>query len=202
MFALSTVQADLVLVGDFDNGDLNNWTEKVFNNKTSYQVVTEGQRTAIQAISNNSASGLYREMNINLEKTPYLNWSWKIENTLSNANEQSKQGDDYPARVYVVFSGGLFFWRTRALNYVWSSHQKVGSEWPNAYTGNANMVAVQNGKQHIGKWINEKRNIREDYKRIFGADITSADAVAIMTDTDNTEQKATAYYGNIYFTTQ
>jgi hypothetical protein len=201
-FGSTTVQADSLLVGDFENGDLNNWKEKVFKNKTNYQVVNVEGKRAIQAISNDSASGLYREVKIDLEKTPYLNWSWKVENILPNVNEQSKKGDDYPARVYVIFSGGLFFWRTRALDYVWSSHQQVGTNWPNAYTSNTHMIAIQNDKRNIGEWVIEKRNIREDYKRIFGADISSADAVAIMTDTDNTGQMANAYYGNIYFTSE
>lgn len=193
-------QADPKLIGNFNNGDLKEWQEKVFKNKTVYQAVSVDQKTVIQAISNASASGLYREIKIDLEKTPYLNWSWKIENTLANTTEQSKKGDDYPARVYIIFSGGLLFWKTRALDYVWSSHQPVGTDWPNAYTDKTHMIAVQSGRHNTGIWIHEKRNIRDDFKKFFGEDVTSADAVAIMTDTDNTGQQAISYYGDIYFT--
>ncbi len=195
-------QADSLLVGDFENNDMSKWKKKIFAKETSYNQVSADGKKVIQAISNNSASGLFRKIYIDLTKTPYMNWSWKVDNTLVNARENTKQGDDYPARVYVVFSGGLFFWKTRALDYVWSSHQDIESIWPNAYTSNTQMIALQNDKQKIGAWVNEKRNIRDDYKNIFGVDITSADAVAIMTDTDNTGQKATAYYGNIYFTSE
>lgn len=186
----------------FEKGELKDWTEKVFSNKTLYKIINLDDRKAIQAVSNNSASGLFKEININLEKTPYLNWSWKITNTLKNTNEKSKQGDDYPARVYVIFSGGLFFWRTQSLNYVWSSSQEPGSHWPNAYTDNTHMIAVNSGNQQSGRWIHAKRNVRDDYKEFFGSDITSVDAIAIMTDTDNTGLQAISYYGPIYFSSE
>lgn len=141
---------------------------------------------------------MFRKIHVDLNKTPYLNWSWKIDNIYQGNNERSKQGDDYPARVYVVVSGGLFFWRTRAINYVWSSNQAVGTTWNNAYTGNAKMLAVRSGSQAIGQWLTEKRNIRDDLQTLFGEEIDEIDAVAIMTDSDNTKQSATAYYGDIF----
>ena len=121
---------------------------------------------------------------------------------LQNINEKMKVGDDYPARIYAIVSGGAFFWRTKALNYVWSSNQEVGSSWPNAFTSNAVMTAVQSGPENIGKWVRQKRNIREDFRRYFGKDVKKIDAVAIMTDTDNAGGKATAHYGNIYFSSK
>jgi hypothetical protein len=99
----------------------------------------------------------------------------------------------------VVISGGLFFWRTRALNYVWSGSQPVGSTWPNAFTGNAVMVAIRSGDQGLKQWQHERVNLREDLKRYLDKDYTHIDAVAIMTDTDNSGREATAYYGEIYF---
>ena len=127
---------------------------------------------------------------------------WKIENTFENINERTKEGDDYPARLYVVFSGGLFFWQTKALNYVWSSNEEVGVSWPNAYSSNAVMIAVQSGVEKVGKWVKQKRNIREDFRRYFGRDVKEVHAVAIMTDTDDTNGNMLAYYGNIYFTSE
>jgi hypothetical protein len=99
----------------------------------------------------------------------------------------------------VVFSGGLFFWRTRAINYVWSSNQPEGASWPNAFTGNARMIAVESGPQRLGQWVSEQRNVAEDYRRLFGGEPGSVDAVAIMTDTDNSGQQASAWYGDIWF---
>jgi hypothetical protein len=122
-----------------------------------------------------------------------------VENTLGEIDETQRSGDDYPARVYVVFSGGLLFWKTRALNYVWSSTQRPGTVWSNAYTGNSIMLAVEGGTEKTGQWQQETRNIREDFKQQFGYDVRYVDAVAIMTDTDDSASEATAYYSDIHF---
>jgi hypothetical protein len=189
-------------VGEFSSGQLHGWKEKHFDGSTTYKITELDERKVLHAKSKASASGMFKELKIDLHETPYLNWSWKVDNTLGNINERSREGDDYPARVYVVFSGGIFFWKTRAINYVWSSAQNQGSEWLNAYTDHSPMIAVQGKQQATGQWLNEKRNIREDYRRLFGDDIRYVDAVAIMTDTDNTGVEASAYYGDIYFSAE
>src|SRR5690606_18146856 len=114
-----------------------------FVGETDYRLFRVNGHTALRAQSHASASGRYKEVVIDLAKAPVLHWSWKVDNLLPGLDEQSKAGDDYPARIYVVFSGGLFFWRTRAINYVWSSNQPAGTTWPNAFTANARMVAVR-----------------------------------------------------------
>jgi len=122
-----------------------------------------------------------------------------VENVLSGIDERAKAGDDYPARIYVVAKGGLAFWKTRALTYVWASNEPVGSMWSNAFTANAHMIAVQSGAKGLGKMTMEKRNIRDDWMLAFGEDIEKIDAVAIMTDTDNSGQWARAWYGQPWF---
>jgi hypothetical protein len=138
-------------------------------------------------------------VDVDLNQTPFLNWSWRVKNVFTGNVERSKAGDDYPARIYVVVSGGLFFWKSKAINYVWSSNQPVGSEWPNAYTGNAIMIAVRAGDKQLGQWVSERRNVREDLKRVFGDDLPHIDVVAVMVDGDNTGQAATSYFGDIFF---
>ena len=194
------VRAETVMIGDFSAGDLAGWEEKSFSGETRYDIVAQDGVKVLAAHSSGSASGYVQKVKIDLTKTPILNWSWKTENILSGLDERTKQGDDYPVRIYVVFSGGLFFWKTRALNYVWSNHQPAGTAWPNAFTDRAMMIAVESGRSRIGQWVRYKRNIREDFKRYFGTDRIQADAVALMTDTDNSGLKADSYYGNIYFT--
>jgi len=102
----------------------------------------------------------------------------------------------------VVAKGGLAFWKTRALSYVWASHEPVGSMWPNAFTANAHMIAVQSGPGRVNQLVMEKRNIREDWKLAFGEDIEELDALAIMTDTDNSGQRARAWYGQPRFSAE
>jgi hypothetical protein len=189
-----------VKVGEFSQSDVRDWAEKSFRGNTRYQLAERDGRIVLVAQSSAAASGFFRKMEIDLERTPYLNWSWKIENTLQDTDERTKKGDDYPARVYVVFSFGPVFWKTRALNYVWSSNQAEGADWPNAFTASAHMIAVEAGRERTGQWRNYKRNVREDFLKYFGDEISHASAVAVMTDTDNSNQNATAYYGDIFFT--
>lgn len=186
-------------IARFSQGDLSGWKTRVFAGETSYSLERTGGKKALRADSRAAASGLYREIKVDLGKTPILNWSWKVDHVPVGADERTRAGDDYPARVYVVFSGGPYFWRTRAINYVWSSQQPVDSSWPNAFTGNSRMIAVESGTSRAGGWVNERRDVRADYRRQFGEYPGSIDAVAIMTDTDNTGTAVTAWYGDIWF---
>jgi hypothetical protein len=188
-----------VEVGRFSARDLDGWETKRFDAQTDYRLVPGEAGEVLRADSVASASGLFKKLRVDLAKTPVLHWSWRVKNLIQGADERSKGGDDYPARIYVVFSGGLLFWRTRAINYVWSSSQPVDSEWDNAYTGNAKMVAVAAGPDRLGEWVDEQRDVAQDCRRLFGEDPGPADAVAIMTDTDNTGRQATAWYGDIWF---
>jgi hypothetical protein len=194
-----TAADDRIEIGRFSAGNLDGWEVQAFDGVTDYRLVTNSGKTVLRASSDNSASGHVKKVQIDLGKTPVLNWSWRVDNLITGVNEQSKQGDDYPARIYVVFSGGLFFWRTRAINYVWSNNQPVGTVWNNAYTSNAKMIAQRSGQEMLSQWVSEKRNVLTDYRRLFGKDPGNVDAVAIMTDTDNSGQQVTAWYGDIWF---
>lgn len=173
------------------------WKEKRFVGSTVYTPLPEEK--LLLAESEGAASGLFFEQAVDLRATPWLNWSWKVENVLHGVSERDKAGDDYAARIYVVAKGGLAFWKTRALSYVWASREPEGSMWANAFTANAQMIAVRSGSAELGELIQEKRNVREDWMRAFGEDIDTIDAVAIMTDTDNSGQRARAWYGQPWF---
>ena len=191
------------LVGEFSRRILSGWEEKEFSGHTRYQLKRRADDvSALYAVSQASASGLFKKIHIDLNKTPYLNWSWKIDQPLKGLDEHSKEGDDYAARIYVVKKHALFFWKTRALNYVWSSNQVRLSQWDNAYTSQAKMLAVQGKHSPVGQWVSEKRNIKQDLKKIFGEDISEIDVVAIMTDTDNSGWSTSAWYGDIYFSAE
>ena len=179
--------------------DLTDWQKKSFKGQTSYQTVKEKNKIILMAKSQSSASGLFKEIKVDLTKTPYLNWSWKISNQLTGLNETQKSGDDYAARLYLVKKSKYLVWKTKVLNYAWSSNQKQNSQWDNAYASQAKMIAVKGKEAPTKQWFTEKRNVLADFKQAFGEDITSVDVVAIMTDTDDSKQAATAYYGAIYF---
>ena len=170
----------------------------MFQGETTYEPVLEEGRPAVKAESRSSASAMIYRISIDPKAHPRLSWSWKIGRTIGKGDERTKEGDDYAARVYVVFPS-ILFWRTRAVNYIWANRLPRGAFLPNAYTGNAVMVAVESGDGNAGRWIDEERNLVEDYRRAFGEDPPKIGAVAIMTDTDNTGEEAVAWYGAIRF---
>lgn len=180
----------------FEN--LSAWKEKSFKGQTSYSLEQQEGRTVLRASASGTASGLYRKVSVQAHDLPVLTWSWKITNTLSAENPYRKDGDDFAARVYVVFPG-RFFWQTRALIYVWSDKLPIGRSVPNAFTGNAAIIAVESGNRFSGTWRHESRNYAEDYRSAFNAEPPDPVAVAVMSDADNTGGTASAWYGDITF---
>jgi Protein of unknown function (DUF3047) len=200
-FVVSAYADDALYVGSFAKSSLTGWKVKEFNGETKYSFINVDRTTVLKAESNAAASGLFYEKKIDLELTPVMNWRWRVELPLTKLNEQEKSGDDFAARVYVVVSGGLVFWNTKAINYVWANTTPKGKTWPNPFAGDhAMMVAVRSSDDKVGMWYTEKRNIRDDFKKLKGEDVRFIDAVALMTDTDNSSGKAVATYGDIYFT--
>ncbi len=201
---LSTAKERPLYVGKFSDGTLDGWESKTFDGKTVYTFITdptsEKKRKILKASSHNTASGLFQELRIDLKKTPWIHWSWKTEQLFSNTDENKKSGDDFVARLYIIIDGGIFFWNSRTLNYVWSSSHQTGETWPNPYTSRAIILAVESGNTKLGQWQHYKHNVREDFRRLIGKDIRYIDAIAIMTDSDDSGQKATTYYGDIFFT--
>jgi hypothetical protein len=192
----SPLMAADILINDYRKGLSPAWEEKSFKGNTRYEVVQEDGEWCIKATSHGSASGLYYRISYSPKEYPFLTWRWKVGNVLLKGDELKKEGDDYAARVYVVFPSSLF-WRTKAINYIWANKLAVGQAVPNPFSSNAMMVAVQSGPAHVGEWMEERRNVLEDFRKFFGEDPPKVGAVAIMTDTDNTGEDATAWYGPI-----
>jgi len=202
-FAGAAEEFSEIRVGNFSHGNLRGWEEKKFNGSSQYRIIELEGRKVLMAHSQGGASGLIKKQRIDLQETPYLNWQWRIANRLGPLPEQQKAGDDYAARVYVIVSGGWAFWRTRAINYVWSGRMHKGDVWQNAFAGrHAMMIAVRSARDPVASWEKEKRNVRKDLSSIYGEDFRYIDAVALMTDTDNAGGRATAYYGDIYFSAE
>ncbi|PCI69510.1 MAG: hypothetical protein COB26_06040 [Piscirickettsiaceae bacterium] len=195
----SQIHAEKTLVGNFSGGQLLGWQEKEFAGKTTYRLTQDNKHLVLSSFSNNSASGLFKNVNINLNKTPIIHWSWKVKHSLNINNERIKSGDDFAARIYIVFSDGPFFWQTKTLNYIWANQSKIGDNWPNPYTSNAQMLAIQSGNGQANQWQEESRNVLHDIQLVFGKPITNIKAIAIMTDTDQTGLDAQAWFGDIWF---
>ena len=187
--------------GLFSASGLDGWTEQTFEGKqsTRYRLARDGGVQVLEADCQASASGWIRKRKIDLDGTPVLRWRWKVAQVYPGIREREKKGDDFPARVYVVVQGGVAVWRTRSLVYVWASAQPQGSDWPSAYTRQAHIVALRSGDAGAGRWEEERRDVRADFKRYFGVDITAADGVAIMTDCDDAGGATRAWYGDVRF---
>lgn len=198
--SIPCADADELPVSRFATDGLKGWETKSFKGTTDYRIVQEDGKTVLKAHAKDAASGLSKKLEFNPQTYRYLKWSWKIDGTIAAGNARTKKGDDYAARVYVVFPG-RFFWQMRAVNYIWANKLPKGEFVPNAFTANAMLLAVQSGPTKAGQWISEQRDILADYRRMFGEDPPLAGAVAIMTDTDNTGAEATAWYGEISLST-
>jgi hypothetical protein len=168
---------------------------------TDYRIIREDGRSVVKAVSNASASGLVKKISFSPATYRYLRWNWRISHTVRDGDEMTRAGDDYAARVYVLFPG-TFFWQMKAINYIWANRLPKGESVANAYTANAKMIAVESGNDKAGQWLTEERDLRADYRTLFGTEPPEAAAVAIMTDTDNTGGTAEAWYGEIVLSTE
>ncbi len=175
------------------------WEPKTFlgHAHTEYKAINDGRIQVIEAQCDNSASGLAWRDDIDLEATPALAWRWKIESTYEGLNERSKNGDDFPVRVYAVRSGGAMWWKTKTIVYVWSSGDQGLEDWPDPHTDSAHIVPVRTGSDGVGEWQAQRRDLREDFKKYFGLELKKLDGVAVMTDCDDHKGKARAWYGDL-----
>lgn len=187
-------------VGDFSSGDLENWQTHGFNGETEYSFVKENGRQVLFAQCNDSASGLVLKETIDLNQTPILHWTWRVDDIYEGIDETKREGDDYPASVYVAIKTGITIMSIRAIHYVWSSNQPKNSSWDSAFTKNVKQVALRSGKsEKKGQWYSEVRNVKEDFKLYFDMDVEELDSVSLMTDCDNSDSQSRAYYGDIHF---
>jgi len=194
--AISGTAAELHL-GKFSDGDLTGWKDEIFKGKTIYTLIRKDGRSLLMAQSEKAASGLIMKVRISAREYPILRWSWKVEHTLKKEDVLHKSGDDFAARIYVVFPK-TFFWQTRAINYVWAAGLPKGSSVPSPYTSKAIIVAVESGDEKVGLWVSEERNYYEDYRKLFNEEPPMLGAVALMTDTDDTGDSVISYYGDIF----
>ena len=184
--------------GDLDQGIAKGWREQQFRatDPTGYHLTEVAGEVVLEADSRKQASGLVYEIEVDLARYPILVWRWKIEGVIPTGNALTKQGDDYPARVYVVFPH-WFKPKTRSINYIWANRLAPGEVVPNPFFDNARMMAVQSGNGLSGIWKMECRNVYQDYQQIFGEEPPQVGAIALMTDTDNTGSNARAWYADI-----
>ena len=169
------------------------------DNKTVYTVGSNENGNFLKALADNAASGLGKEVKIDLNKTPFINITWKIEKDLQGIIENSKKGHDFAARVFAVKKTGATPLSNRAINYVFSSNSAVGQSWPSPYTKKSIDNVLATTKDNLNVWVTVKANVKEDFKKFHDLDVNELDGLAIMADTDNSKMKSVSYFQNIYF---
>lgn len=224
---IQTVMAeDQLIVGKFsdltaDKKMPDGWEPLIFNKikrHTMYNRFDDNGIPVIKAESHASASGLIRKIRIDPEKYPIFKWRWKVTNTYKKGDVTRKDGDDFPARIYIAFKYNPddvgFFERAMffaiklfygeyppiaAINYIWANKAPVGTIAENPYTSRVKMIVVESGKKKLNLWMEEERNIYNDYISAFGKKPPLISGVGIMTDSDNTGESAISFYGDILF---
>ena len=201
----ATCFADEVKVFDFTDKELSELEIRKVrgaDNKTIYIVGSNENGNYLKAVAENAASGLGKEVKINLNKTPIINITWKIEKDLKGIKESTKKGHDFAARVFAVKKTGATPLSNRAINYVFSSNSKVGENRPSPYTKKSIDNVLASTKDNLNEWITVKSNVKKDFKKFHDLDVNELDGIAIMSDTDNSKLKSIAYFQNIYFSAE
>ena len=204
-FFQTILNAEEVKVFEFTDKELSELTVRKVrgaDNKTTDSVGSNENGNYLKAIADNAASGLGKEMKIDLNKTPFINITWKIEKDIPGIDETAKKGHDFAARVFVIKKTGATALSNRAINYVFSSNQDVGRNSPSPYTKKSIDNVLATTKTNLNEWVTVKANVKEDFKKFHDLDVNELDGIAIMSDTDNSKQKSITYYQNIYFSSQ
>jgi hypothetical protein len=194
-----------VKVFDFTDTELSNLEVRKVRgakNKTIYTIGTNKEGNFLKAVADNAASGLGKEVKIDLNKTPFINITWKIEKDLPGIKENSKKGHDFAARVFAVKKTGATPLSNRAINYVFSSNNEIGFNSPSPYTKKSIDNVLASTKNNLNEWVTVKSNVKEDFEKFHDLDVNELDGLAIMSDTDNSKMKAVAYFQNIYFSSE
>ena len=197
--------ADAVNVFDFTEVELSKLEVRKVRgakNKTIYTIGSNEKGTFLKSVADNAASGLGKEIKIDLNKTPFINITWKIEKDLAGIKENTKKGHDYAARVFVIKKTGATPLSNRAINYVFSSNNEVGLNWPSPYTKKSIDNVLASTKNNLNEWVTVKANVKDDFNKFHNLDVNELDGLAIMSDTDNSKMKSIAYFQNIYFSAE
>ena len=201
-FFQQALVAETINVFEFTKEEMKSLEVRKVKGKTTYTLGFNENGNYIRAEAEGKASGLGKELKINLLKTPFINITWKVEKDLPGIIENSKKGHDYAARVFVIKKTGTTALSNRAINYVFSSNNSTGNNWPSPYTKKSIDYVLSTTKEHYDQWITVKVDVREHFKKLHDLDVSELTGVAIMTDTDNSKLKAISYYQNIYFSSE
>ena len=194
--------SEVLRVFEFTEEEFKTLKTRKVKGETKWSLGSNGNGNFIRAEAEGVASGLGKEVLINLNKTPFINITWKVEKDLSGIKENSKKGHDFAARVFVVKKTGATALSNRAVNYVFSSNNSINESWISPFTKKSIDYVLSTTKDNLNQWVTVKANVKDHFKKLHNLEVNELNGVAIMTDTDNSKLKAISYYQNIYFSSE
>jgi len=202
ILSIPAIFAEELIVFNFTEEELNSLEVRKVRGadaKTVYSVGKNENGNYLKAVAENAASGVGKEVKINLDKTPFINITWKVEKDLRGIKEDTKKGHDFAARVFVIKKTGATPLSNRAINYVFSSNSSIGDSWFSPYTKKSIDSVLASTKTNLNEWVSVKANVKDDFKKFHDLDVKELSGVALMADTDNSKLSSVSYYQNIYF---
>jgi DUF3047 family protein len=169
--------------------------------KYDFTVVAADTHKALHMRSANEGSTISREIagRVNLKETPVLEWSWKVAALPAGGNSCRKPTDDQAAQLYVVWPRFPREVRSRIIGYVWDTTAPVGTICKSEKSGTVTYVVVRSGPADLGKWLTERRNVVEDFRKIYGEDPDSPGALSVAIDSNDTGSTSESFMGTIAF---
>jgi hypothetical protein len=191
---------DKFSMGKGTNGIPEGWELIKKTGEPQIKVEQSGDNAYVHFLSNNSSFGLKKEMNFSVKDYPYLNWKWKVNRLPEKGDFLKKETDDQAAQIYTLFPRFPAKLNTEVVGYLWESNPKnKGMEGESAAWSKSKVIVLQAGPEKLNQWVQEKRNVYEDYKKLFKKEPPETGGITIYINTQHTQGKAESFYRQIYF---
>jgi hypothetical protein len=178
------------------------WEVQEFTGSARFQVAEVGRTGVIRLESEETSFALHRDVEVDITAFPYLTWAWRVDVLPHGGDVRRPEADDQAGQLYVIFPRFPAMVRSRILGYVWDSSAPAGSTLVSAATPLARIVVLQSGPVRTGRWIQETRNLLEDYQRLFQEDPPPVGRVSLLINSQHTRSRAVAWFGPIRFVPQ
>lgn len=200
--SLIDAQEEIVHIAKFasvNNWAASGWQVKEWKGRADISVVnTDDVGQVLYMKSRGTSTALYKEIELNIREIPYLNWQWKVLKLPDGGDVRRKSTDDQAAQIYIVFPKFPLQVNSRIIGYIWDTNAPKGSIATSQKFSKTKYIVLRSGKNDLGKWLAERRNIYEDYKNLFGEEPPKMGKVSVMIDSDDTKSSAEAFFGDIY----
>lgn len=181
------------------NGIPSGWELKEWTGRPAITIENDNGTSLLRMFSDKSSFGIGKEVKLSAAEYPFLEWRWKVTQLPEGGDARIKKANDQAAQIYLVFPKFPATVNSRVVGYIWDSTAPEGAHITSPVSPHIKYIVVRSGKEKIGAWIQENRNVYQDYKALFGEEPPVLEKVFLMIDSDNTKSIAECYFGNIRF---